>query len=80
MIEKFWWKLQDLIDAVLDRMNEDRRWKIIDYLMQKNILKCCRVDGYFWSECIGDSSIFDLGTCSGCFDSPYCYCGKEKPK
>jgi len=73
------WAVQDLVDAALDGLNEERRWRIIDFLMSHDLLGCCRVDGYFWATCIGDSSIFDLGACSGCFDSPYCYCGKVQP-
>lgn len=73
------WVVQDFIDAALDRIGEDCRWQVINFLMIHGMIGCCRVDGYFWATCIGDSSIFDLGTCSGCFDSPYCYCGKDRP-
>ena len=73
------WAIQDIIDGRLDMLNEKRRWQIIDFLMIHDLIGCCRVNGYFWATGVGDSSIFDLGTCSGCCDSPYCYCGKVKP-
>lgn len=72
------WKFQDLMDAALNQFGEEQRWKIIDFLMVHGLIDCCRVDGYFWATCIGDNSIFDLSTCSGCFNSEYCYCGKER--
>jgi len=78
MIEKLMWKLQDIIDVALDRLNGEQRWKIIDFLMMHDIIDVCRVNGYFWATCIGDDSLFDLGSCSWCRDSPYCYCGKER--
>jgi hypothetical protein len=72
------WKVQDLIDAALNWLNEARRWRIIDFLMYHKIIMCCRVDGYFWAARIQDGSIFDLGTCTNCAGSSYCYCGKER--
>ena len=73
-----WW-IQDLLDAALDQLSEDRRWKIADWLMLHGILKACRVSAYFWATCIGDDSIFEISECNLCAGQSHCYCGKERP-
>ena len=73
-----WW-VQDLIDACLDRLSEDRRWQIIDWLMLHDISKACRVAAYIWATCIGSESIFDISECNRCAEAAYCYCGKARP-
>ena len=73
-----WW-VQDLVDAGLDRLSEDRRWQIIDWLMLHDISKACRAAAYFWATCIGDDSIFEISECNLCAGQPCCYCGKARP-
>ena len=77
-MQRIIWKLQDLIDLALDRLSPGLRWKIIDFLMQHELIDVCRVNGYFWSQNIGDDSLFDLGSCSWCRENPESYCGRSR--
>jgi len=77
-MKRLLWAAQDAMDAILDRLSSERRWKIIDFLMRHDLINCCRSDAYFWSIDQGDS-IFELSDCNFCDGAAYCYCGKERP-
>jgi hypothetical protein len=74
------WKAQDLIDAALDRLNDEQRWKIIDFLMEHHIKNPCITSAACWSMWPGENSFFEISECNFCGTNPLgCYCGKERP-
>lgn len=72
------WKAQDLIDAALDRLNEDHRWQIVDLLMAYGLSKKCRASAYSWAY-LNRDSFFEVSDCNLCQTQPYTYCRRPRP-
>ena len=72
------WKIDDLIDVILDKLSPDKRWAFIEFCMSHKLLNPCRADAYFWSEQPREQSIFELGQCNFCSGQEYTYCGMEQ--
>jgi hypothetical protein len=74
------WQAMDLIDATLDKLSDQQRWNIIDFLMDHKIKNSCIKNAVSWSMWPGDSSFFDIGECNYCGTNPLgTYCGKARP-
>jgi hypothetical protein len=74
------WKIQEFIDAALDRLNDEQRWKIINFLMDHHIKNSCITSAVAWSMWPGENSFFDISKCNLCGSNPLgCYCGRERP-
>jgi hypothetical protein len=71
------WKCEDLIDAALNRLSDNIRWQIVDFLMTRGIIKYCRCAAYLWSY-EREGSFFEIGDCNLCGKEDGTYCGKEK--
>lgn len=72
------WAAQDLINAALDRLRDDRRWQIVDLLMAYGLSKKCRGAAYSWAYWDGES-FFEVSDCNLCRGQPYTYCRKPRP-
>lgn len=53
------WTIQGPIDAVLDRLTSEQRWKIADFLYRHGY-NICITEAYFWSEDLLSGSFFDI--------------------